>query len=135
MLRAAPGASKEPRREVTPTTRQMELRLGEKVTPTPLAVPENQSKRPQPRRTSHIPSKTKTTKKNPSRLKHTQADTRAQSHTSWHDHKECERSERQTPTDIPQHLSSRDKRHLWTFLTHHACQELKEDGSQTPPIA
>lgn len=36
-----------------PLAQQMELRLGEKVTQTPLAFPENQSKRRQPRRTSH----------------------------------------------------------------------------------
>lgn len=58
----------------------MELRLGEKVTPTPLAVPENQSKRPQPRRTSHIPSKTKTTKKTPA-ASNTRRRTRAHNHT------------------------------------------------------
>lgn len=36
-----------------PLAQQMELRLGEKVTPTPLAFPENQSQRRQPRRISH----------------------------------------------------------------------------------
>lgn len=44
-----------------PMAQQMELRLGEKVTPTPLALPENQSKRLQPRRTSHKHAHTKTT--------------------------------------------------------------------------
>lgn len=55
-----------------PLAQQMELRLGEKVTQTPLAFPENQSKRRQPRRTSH------THKQPPT---HTHRDARAKTNT------------------------------------------------------
>lgn len=74
-----------------PLAQQMELRLGEKVTPTPLALPENRGKRRQPRRTSHTLARRK--QQTPPTQTHT--DTRAQSHTTWHDHKECERVESQ----------------------------------------
>lgn len=77
-----------------PLAQQMELRLGEKVTPTPLALPENQSKR----RSQDAPlTHTCTQNKQQTPPTQTHTDTRARSHTHtiWHDHKECERVESQ----------------------------------------
>lgn len=115
-----------------PLAQQMELRLGEKVTPTPLALPENQSKRRQPRRTSHTytccTQHTKTTNSATSHIR-----PRAQNHTQpGKTIKSVRELKAKTPTDNP--TTPLQQRQFLYFLTHHACQKLKQDGPQTPPI-
>ena len=133
----APRCSRSQQRgpgRVDPLAQQMELRLGEKVTPTPLALPRTRVRdgsQDAPR--THRPIQTH--QNNILHLlKHTQ--TRAKNHTQpGTTIKSVRQLKAKTPTDIPQHLSNKDNIFFSQyFLTHHACQELKQDGAQTPPI-
>lgn len=110
-----------------PLAQQMELRLGEKVTPTPLALPENQGKRRQPRRTSHTCVRcTQHSKTQQTLLAQTHTDTRIESHTIWQDHKECERVESQDTYRHP--TTPLQQRHIFLILFDSPCLSEAQTG-------